>query len=178
MEIRHKFDVVYDRDKGVGEAYEAYLITQWQTAGRAVTPYTTFTDQVTRGDACVNGRDVEIKFDRLMHETDRLYIETAERRRLTRTFVPSGIYARSAAYWYVIGDYSRVFIFRRQRLRDIAVEMPVITISAGTSQGWLLPCGDACEEASEVTAYVGRRWDGRDDTPVPSTSADLPFIHC
>lgn len=109
-----------------------------------------------------NRAGVEIKFDRQLCKTNNLYIETDEKSHPTRsTYTRSGIYRADNTWLYVIGNYTKTFLFAKVQLR--ALDM--ITEETGspryerrtnpTSKGFLLPLDDACRYAAKVIETAG-----------------------
>lgn len=131
----------YDSQRAQGDAYEAYMTARLRAEGLTVSRWATKADQLAHGDLCVNGDNVEIKYDTIFIRSGNLFVEVAEKRDRDRaTWTPSGIDASSDARYYGIGDYVRFFLFDRAALRNFreAAQPPVITINRETSRGFLL----------------------------------------
>lgn len=58
----------------------------------------------------------EVKLDRRFTETGHLHIEIAEKTRLSRDWVPSGIYRDDNTWLYIQGNFEYFFIFPRKFL--------------------------------------------------------------
>ena len=63
---------------------------------------------------------IEIKYDSKFGETGNLYIEVAEKSRADLPeYTPSGIMRADNTWLYLIGDYSRAFLFGKRQLQSV-----------------------------------------------------------
>lgn len=109
----------YDFMKEQAEEYQDFLVEQLRKhdPGFILSVYGSRKYQYKRGES-TNG--VEIKFDRRVHETQRLYIEIAEKADPAKeNKVPSGIYRKDNSIFWLIGDYQQAFLFSKKQLQYI-----------------------------------------------------------
>ncbi len=97
---------------------------------------------------------LEIKFDDRSKDTDRLYIETAEKaKERPGAYWPSGIYRDDHCWLFGIGDYTRFFIFGKNQLQRIDKANPAWLYRPAkdkpTSQGFCIPI-----EKAEILAAM------------------------
>lgn len=142
------------------DAFEQFNCDGFISTGRTCTRHIGMNAQLRFGDLRINGRDAELKFDQLHHETGNYYIEVAERRSAARAWVNSGIYASSAAHWYIVGDYTHVLVFERAVLRSLAGDHRIIEIERRTSKGFLLERAEALRTMKYIQPWRGRTWNG------------------
>jgi hypothetical protein len=109
--------------------------------------------------------DIEIKNDKQMVDTRRLYIETQEKSHPRNPdFIDSGIFASSSADLYGIGDECEFYLFDREALKDIAPPPDKwMTIDRGTSRGFLLEIKNLSTLGSPESEALWRvfRWPRR-----------------
>ena len=144
----------------VGQAYEAYVARQLQAHGFILEPYLTQDEQYRLGE---NRFGLEIKHDRRMATTKRVYIEVAERRDAARPMMtPSGIFRADACWLYGIGDQDRFYMFSRKRLQVIfwdgqdGTRSDVVCREIGTSRGFTIPVATAEAEADRIYGGAGQ----------------------
>ena len=117
----------------------------------------------------------EIKNDEKFATTRNLWIEVGEKAKpRDGDYFPSGIMRADNSWMYVIGDYTRVFIFAKRTLVLLAEakRWPVIENNLKTSIGFLMP------EAS-VKRYAALVIEAEEETatimpPVSRSPADNP----
>lgn len=102
-----------------------------------------------------NRQGIEIKFDDRMKTTGNLYIETEEKSNPDNMcFVRSGIYRDDNTWLYIIGDYSTLFIFGKQTLRNMDTMGNYRKVEIPTSRGFLIPLESANKYALKVLHYI------------------------
>jgi hypothetical protein len=151
----------YAQQRARGEAFEGYIAGRLVAEGHVVTRHAGRLAQIGRGDLCVDGVDLEVKLDERLAETGNLYIETAEKRaRDHARWIPSGVRSVSSARWYGIGNYRDWFVFERVDLFLEASRHAGLTITRGTSQGFLLSPGRRAELLYRERHWFDRMADG------------------
>lgn len=108
-------------------------------------------DQLHYGDT---KQGHEFKLDREWPKKRHLYIETAERKNKDVPWVPSGIYASSIAWTFMIGDSATYWVFGRRHLQMMDNEMnggaPLFFhYENDTSKCFFLP-----EEVARISANI------------------------
>ena len=136
--------------------------------GFSITRHTTQATQLAHGDlhmsnaATGNSWDIEVKNDKQMADTRRLYIETQEKSHPNNPdFIDSGIFASSSADLYGIGDECEFYLFDRAALRALAPPPDKwMTIDRGTSRGFLLEIKNLSTPGSPESEALWRefRW--------------------
>jgi len=102
-------------------------------------PLTNFSSREYQTHKGENKQGFEIKFDDRFKETGNIYIEVAEKSNPDNSnFVKSGIYRRDNTWLYLIGDYSRVFIFSKKLLISVHESKKFREVKTSTSEGFLL----------------------------------------
>ena len=100
-----------------GLEYQDFIFEKLYYKGIATISYASKKYQVEKGE---NKAGFEIKFDDRLKETGNLYIEVAEKSDAgNREFIPSGIYRSDNTWLYIIGDYSKVYIFAKNQLQKV-----------------------------------------------------------
>lgn len=151
----------YTVQRALGEAYERYIVARLHREGIPIVRHETQAAQFAHGDVRIGADHVEIKLDQQFAVTTNLYIETAEKRRREQaTWTPSGIFSRSTARWYGIGDYRDWFLFEREHLRQNARAERLLTIARGTSQGYLMRSSERLTLAVRVRHWAEVQPDG------------------
>ena len=131
----------YEKQLSLGQEYQDFIADQlWLLRRWPIQNYSSLRYQLLKGE---NPQGVEIKHDTRMSQTGNLYIEISECNEPNRPHVSSGVYAGHSKC-YLIGDYSRAFLFYTKTLQDIHQRniYDVITIDRTTSRGFLLPIKD------------------------------------
>ncbi len=150
----------YKKKMDKGLEYQDFVFERLYEIGMATIAYSSKKYQVTKGE---NKAGFEIKFDDRLKDTGNLYIEVAEKSNASnRDYVPSGIYRNDNTWLYLIGDYNKIYIFDKKRLRKIyegehykkfngrPVQIP-------TSKGFTISAKYAEEElAIKVIACISR----------------------
>ena len=143
-----KEELNYYKQLADGNEYQDFVAEKLYEMGIAVISYASKKYQYTVGE---NRCGFEIKHDKKLAETGNLYIEIAEKNKASnKSFIPSGIYRNDNTLLYIIGDYNKIFIFDKKRLRTIYEGKYYEKINGryveiGTSQGFLIPA-DYAEE--------------------------------
>ena len=121
----------------LGDDFARHVLRLFQLEGKAIAFIEGYANQLKYGDTDVG---IEVKFDRRLHDTGNLFIEIDERRTVDKPFVASGIYRDDLSRWYLIGDYSRCYVFKKEAL--VALHMrrgrPSIISKRKTSHGFLI----------------------------------------
>lgn len=140
------YDQYYGAKLIEGEEYQDFVVDVLWDLGIVVSLYTSKKYQMGKGE----GRSaIEIKYDGRMAETGNVYIETAEKSDpKNMEYEPSGIYRDDNTLFYIIGDYSRVFMFSKKQLKQ--VEHRYKRVNKKTSRGFLIPV----ENAESIAAVV------------------------
>jgi hypothetical protein len=146
-----------------GKLFQDFVVdVAWQ-AGLAIAQYASKTYQLAVGES---RGGVEIKHDKRYRETGNLCIEVAEKARpRPGPYVPSGI-MRDDHWLYAIGNYDTVFFFASNLLRALHKASRYRTYQTETSQGFLLPDGEAKKYAALILTPNG-------EGKVDQTIADL-----
>ena len=130
-------------EKGV--AYEQWVRTQWPRVypQRSLTLFKGKQEQL-KGET---HEGVEIKLDQLIGTYGRIYIEQKEKARVENAeYVDSGIYREDNTTIYLVGDYSRWFLFSKRYLRWLDKLDPPFLYRprpTGTSIGFCIPIKNA-----------------------------------
>jgi len=119
--------------------YEDFVYTQlFHQLGVCLVPYKSRFYQINAGE---NGGGVEIKYDQQWATTGNLWIEIEEKAKPRNgDYVPAGIHKKELPWLYVIGDYSRIYVFATrclQRLR-LTNKYPIKENGTKTSKGFLI----------------------------------------
>lgn len=82
----------------------------------------------------------EIKLDKRYKDTGNLYIEIKEKSNPANPyFVPSGIFRQDNTHTWIIGDYTQVYLFNKQKLIELYESKDYLRyVSTSTSHGFLL----------------------------------------
>lgn len=102
---------------------------------------------------------LEIKYDKIMKESKRIYIETKEKANSRNyEYIDSGIYRNDNSWLYGIGDYDVFYIFCKKMLQRIHKgEIPIDGIYCpprkDTSEGFCLPLEAAEKYASKIIRF-------------------------
>lgn len=151
----------YAANLEAGERFEDFCVDLLYEAGIPVVAHKSREKQY----AGENKAGLEFKYDRLLSQTGNLFVETHEKSDPANTnFVPSGILRRDNTWLYVIGDYSVVFVFQKNVLRElferkVSGEPKYERKTIETSRGFLLP------------RAVAERWAGKILRPKPDKVA-------
>jgi len=102
---------------------------------------------------------LEIKLDKRMVETGRVYIETAEKAHEDNAaYVLSGIYRNDNSWLYGIGDYTIFYIFSKNTLKRLDQHNPkwlYRPAPTGTSKGFCIPIDRAEKLADRIIRFGG-----------------------
>lgn len=84
----------------------------------------------------------EIKLDRNFRKTGNLYLEVGEKKPSADVYIDSGILRKDNTVYYLIGDYSEIFILSKRQLRSLFHDGTLYrqynTHMGETSMGFLL----------------------------------------
>ena len=80
----------------------------------------------------------------------QIWIETEERTDITKEWVQSGINRNDNTIFYVIGDYSRIFVFNKATLKILSEKYEIQENNMKTSKGFLLSGSEAFRYAEEI----------------------------
>ena len=104
---------------------------------------------------------VEIKYDKRLAETNRIYIETHEKTKVeNKEYVKSGIYREDNTKIWLIGDYVIWFLFSKAKLVWLDQLNPPFLYrppATGTSIGFCLPVQNAlrlCLDCQEFESQL------------------------
>lgn len=134
-------------EKGLN--YQDFVVEQLYNIGLPIISYSSKKYQHLIGE---NKCGFEIKLDDNYRTTGNLYIEIAEKSNPNnKNFVPSGIYRTDNTWLYIIGDYNKIFIFDKRRLKKIYERKQYEKfrgryVETATSQAFLIPVKIAEEE--------------------------------
>jgi len=103
--------------------------------GINITLTKTYEDQINIGESL---EGYEIKFDDKYKETGNLWIEIKERTDVNKEYVNSGIYRDDNSKYYVIGNYDVIFVFLKDKLKQIEKQKNKLENDRKTSIGYLL----------------------------------------
>ncbi len=100
---------------------------------------------------------VEVKMDNLRKQTGNFYIEVAERRNPSTLYCSSGIFRTDNTAFWLIGDYTSVYILKKETLVDEynSGKHPTIENVYETSLGFLIK-ESRMEEIAPVKVYPDR----------------------
>lgn len=118
-----------------GNEYEKFVVKKLKKEGIKLTLTTTFEEQINIGETL---EGYEIKFDDKYRETGNLWIETEERTEVNKSYVNSGINREDNSIFYVIGNYDLIFIFKKNKLKELLKQKEVKENNIKTSRGYLL----------------------------------------
>ena len=106
----------YNMKLAEGEMFEDYVYEHFREIwGIDIKSCNTYSEQINIGE---NYFGMEIKYDGLHEETDRLFIEYQEKRRSKNpNYVPSGIRRTDNSWLYLIGNFQVFYIFSVKDLR-------------------------------------------------------------
>lgn len=93
---------------------------------------------------------IEVKFDKRSCHTNNLYIEYAEKKKTSKTFIPSGIERRDNTWLYCIGDYDTLYLIPKKTLKELRTMSKLKHVETPTSRGYLLPC----DQANVIAALI------------------------
>ena len=81
---------------------------------------------------------IEVKFDDRIKETGNIYFEYEEACK-TSGCIPSGVFKQDNSWLYVIGDYSTIYVFSKNRLINFLTNSKdVRKVEAQSSKGYLV----------------------------------------
>ena len=100
-----------------GLSYQDYVTEKLYSVGLPIIGYSSKKYQNEKGE---NKNGWEIKFDDIRKNTGNLYIEIAEKSNSdNKEYVPSGILRNDNTWLYVIGDYTKIYIFSKKQLQKL-----------------------------------------------------------
>ena len=142
MEINFKDHTEEYRKKlKIGQEYQDFITRDLMNHGICFTNYNSKKYQCKFGE---NSAGIEIKCDLKLEKTGNLYIETKEKSKaMNPYFVQSGIYRDDNTFIYIIGNYKKYWLFSKKTLIDLHKSERYKEVKIPTSQGYLLPIGDA-----------------------------------
>jgi hypothetical protein len=134
-----------------GQLYQDFVVDCcWSLLGLAVVQYTSKLYQHQVGESKTG---LEIKNDEQFRTTGNLYIELSEKARpRPGTYAASGINRGDNTWLYAIGDYDTIFIFPKTLLLMLRTtgRYREVENKTKTSNGMLLPVGDATKYAAQI----------------------------
>lgn len=136
----------YRKQLARGCEYQDFVVEQLYNIGLPIISYSSKKYQTMIGE---NKCGFEIKFDDRFKDTGNLYIEVSEKSAPSNpTYIPSGIFRTDNTWLYLIGNYSRIFIFGKRSLIRLYESKPSIirVVSTPTSNGFLIPAKSAEEK--------------------------------
>ena len=136
-----------------GKEYENFVVEYLKKQGIEITLTKTFKDQIHIGESL---EGYEIKFDDKYQETGNLWIETEERSNINKKYVNSGILRDDNTIFYVIGNYDVIFIFKKDKLKQLSYEKKILENNMRTSKGYLLSTTE-CYEHSDVIVEINKK---------------------
>lgn len=100
-----------------GLEYQDFISDELRKYGIILSAYTSRKWQNEKGESASG---IEIKHDMRMHDTGNLYIEVAEKANPNNAeYVPSGIMRDDNTWLYLIGDYTKAFLFSKKQVQSI-----------------------------------------------------------
>jgi len=93
---------------------------------------------------------IEVKLDKRSCHTHNLYIEYAEKKKTSKTFIPSGIARTDNTWLYCIGDYETLYLIPKKTLKELKINEMLKHVETPTSKGYLLPCELAAKHAALI----------------------------
>ena len=97
-----------------------------------------------------NIQGIEIKHDKKYAETHNLWIELYERTNTLKEYVESGINRSDNTWLYLIGNYDRLYIFSKKRLKELSKLYEIKENDMRTSKGFLLSELEAFNHAEKI----------------------------
>lgn len=142
-----EYDRYYETQLHAALEFQDWVQDRLYDHGVSVGAYSSKKYQRTKGE---NRAGIEIKFDQKWRTTGNLYIEVAEKAHPSRlTYTASGIYRDDNTWLYVIGDYSKAFVFGKKLLKAMfCAKDKYRRVITPTSKGFLLPL-DIAERFAE-----------------------------
>ena len=129
-------------------------------------PFITPEGQYDEGE---NKRGIEIKNDMMYKKTGNLYFEYAEKsKKDNHIFIDSGILKKDNSKFFLIGDYDKFWIFRKERLVEIYHEETerirkdpysksargIRFVKIATSKGYIFPIKEAEKENISIAQLI------------------------
>ena len=130
----------YNNQLRNGKQFEQHVINELEKIGITLTLTETLEDQIEIGETY---EGYEIKYDKKYKETNNLWIEIEERTDINKEWVDSGIFREDNTIFYVIGNYSRIFVFNKATLKILSEKYEIRENNMKTSKGFLLSNSEA-----------------------------------
>jgi hypothetical protein len=170
MSIDDKYEEYYQEQLRRGEEYQDFVVgLLCREKGLAVTQFRSKRRQYQDGET---PSGIEIKLDDIRRTTGNLYIEYGEKRHpRPGSYAPAGIHRTT--WIYAIGDYrilyllpvSQLLAAKDMTLANGRLKYRRVENQFKTSEGYLLPCRDACKIGCVVPVSRDRTMGKvRDDT--------------
>jgi len=140
-------NIYYKEQLEEGLEFQDYVTDKLLEKGLVLNGYSSMKYQYGKGES---RSGIEVKLDKRSSYTNNLFIEYAEKKASSSTFVASGIDRNDNTWLYCIGDYETLYLISKKHLKKIKLRSGVKHIETGTSKGYLLPC----EEAKSIAALI------------------------
>jgi len=140
----------YDDQFQKGKEYEQFIINKLKEHGITLTLTKNFNEQINIGETY---EGYEIKFDDKYRDTHNIWIETEERTDPEKQYVDAGINRKDNTIKYVIGDYERIFIFKKSMLKELMNEKEIRENNMKTSKGFLLTESEAFRYSDRIVEF-------------------------
>lgn len=125
----------YDERLKTGNEFEKFMVRYLNGKGRNIKLYNTEHEQITIGETDAG---IEFKNDSKFRKTGNLFIETKERRHISKEYVDSGIYRKDNTETLIIGDTVIAYEIPILKLREIDSHCPQRENDTKTGKGFLL----------------------------------------
>ena len=140
----------YDQQLKEAEEYQDFVCTQF--LDKLKIPIVQFCSQKFQYEFGESMCGFEIKQDKKLEKTGNLYIEIAEKSDGSKQYyTASGIYRNDNSWLYIIGNYSKIYIFSKKHLvylYEKDTKEIYRRVETPTSQGFLIPA----KRAEEILA--------------------------
>lgn len=143
----------YDDKLKDGKKYEKFVVEYFKKEGIKITLTKTFEDQINIGESF---EGYEIKFDDKYNKTGNLWIETQERSDVKKEYVNSGTLRDDNTIFYIIGNYDTIFVFKKDKLKQLSYEKKILENNMKTSKGYLLSTSE-CYRHSDTIFEINKR---------------------
>jgi len=125
----------YQAQLNEGLEFQDFCSIQFAKIGIPITNFSSKKYQLEKGE---NMQGYEFKFDKKFRKTGNFWIETEERSNINKEYIKSGINRNDNTIFYVIGDYSGVYLMQKKVLIFIQGHYKIIENNVKTSRGYLL----------------------------------------
>lgn len=136
----------YSKNLNDGAEFQDYVTHRLLQCGIVVNQYSSKKYQIEHGESASG---IEVKYDKLFHDTGNLYIEYQEKSNKDNPeYVNSGILRKDNTWLWVIGDYDDLYLIPKKSLQRVYFDyvagkasprFGIRLVETPTSKGMLLP---------------------------------------